>query len=195
VSPLTTQAALVCSCPHNTATPAVADEFETERLVVRDLREDELEAVFDVFTSNSTYLALTSGAHGEPGRFDLDMLQRDFAVARAMPGRHMQAIYLQESREPVGVLDWMEENPSDGKPWVGVLIVHAERQRQGIASEVLEVLATRLRARGATSVRAAVIEGNAPGRALAESLGFTPVSRTVRRLASEEELLIVERLL
>lgn len=175
--------------------PAVADQFETERLLVRELREDEIEAVFDVFASNSTYLALTSGAEGEPGRFDLDMLQRDFAVARAMPGRHMDAIYLQENGEPVGVLDWMEENPSDGAPWVGVLIVHAERHRQGIASEVFEELATRLRARGARSVRAAVIERNAAGRRLAESLGFTPVSRTVRRLASEETLVIVERLL
>lgn len=47
------------------------------------------------------------------GRFDLDMLQRDFAVARAMPGRHMAGIYLREDGDAVGVIDWMEENPSN----------------------------------------------------------------------------------
>lgn len=170
-----------------------SDTFETERLVIREPAEDDLDALFDVYASNPGYLELTEGSGGEPGRFDLEMLQRDFAVARAMPSRHLDGIYLKESGEPIGVLDWMEENPSDGKPWIGLLIVRADRHRQGIASEVFEKLAARLRDRGADSVRGAVIARNQPALALARSLQFEPVSASVRRPATEEELLVLQR--
>jgi hypothetical protein len=29
----------------------------------------------------------------------------------------------------------MEDNPSDGKPWVGLLMIRADSQRRGFASE------------------------------------------------------------
>lgn len=171
------------------------DAFETERLLVRDLVEDDLEAVFEVYASNPGYLELTSGAGGEPGLYDLEMLKRDFVVARMTPGRRMAGIFLKDSGEPVGVLDWMEEHPSDGKPWIGLLIVHADRQRLGIAAEVFEGLADRLRARRVDRVRAAVIARNDAGNALARRLRFDQVSTTTMRMTSEEEVLVFERTL
>jgi len=65
--------------------PGSGTQFETERLVIRDLREDDLEAVLPVYTSNPGYLALTEGSGGEPGRYDLDMLELDFVVAQMTP--------------------------------------------------------------------------------------------------------------
>jgi hypothetical protein len=48
--------------------PESREAFETERLVIRELREEDLEAVLPVYTSNPGYLALTEGSGGEPGR-------------------------------------------------------------------------------------------------------------------------------
>jgi hypothetical protein len=109
--------------------------FETDHLVIRELREEDLEAVLPVYTSNPAYLALTEGSGGEPGRYELDMLERDFVVAQMAPGRTMAGIFLKGADEPIGVLDWMEENPADRKPWVGLLIIRADHQRRGCASE------------------------------------------------------------
>jgi RimJ/RimL family protein N-acetyltransferase len=172
-----------------------ADAFETDRLFVRELAEDDLEAAFEIYASNPSYLELTSGAGGEPGLYDLEMLQRDFVVAQMTPGRRMAGIFLKESDEPVGVLDWMEENPSDGKPWIGLLIVHADRQRRGIAVEAFEGLAERLRQGGVDTVRAAVIARNPAGHALVRRLRFEPVATTTMRMTSEEEVLVFERAL
>jgi len=167
--------------------------FDTGRCAVRELVEDDLAQIFDVYASDPAYLELTSGASGEPGRFDLDMLGRDFAVARAMPGRHLAGVYETTSGEPVGVLDWMEENASDGKPWLGLVLVRADRRRQGIAREVVEGLLDELRGAGADSLRAAVVVRNEPGLAFARALEFEPVVTTWKRLASEEEMLVLER--
>jgi hypothetical protein len=30
----------------------------------------------------------------------------------------------------VGLTDWMDENSEDGKPWIGLLMIRADRQRQ-----------------------------------------------------------------
>lgn len=159
---------------------------------MRALTPDDLQGVLGVYVSNPDYLRLTEGSAGEPGRYDIGMLQRDVAVAQATPGRHLQGVYTRDG-EPVGVLDWLEENPADGNPWIGLLIVHARRQREGIAAEVLELLCSRLRALGASSVRAAVIARNEAGLAFARFASFEPVSATLRRMASEEEVVVMER--
>lgn len=172
-----------------------AARFETSRLVIHELAPEDLGAVFDVYATNGPYLELTSGVGGEPGHFDLEALQRDYAVAQAMPGRHMDGIYLREGDGPIGVLDWIEENPADDIPWIGLVIVHAGWQRRGIATEAVDGLGAHLRARGAERVRMAVIERNEPALALAGSLGLDQVTRTERRLVAEEKMLVFERVL
>jgi RimJ/RimL family protein N-acetyltransferase len=173
--------------------PESREAFETERLVIRELREEDLEAVLPVYTSNPGYVALTEGSGGEPGRYDIDMLRRDFVVAQMTPGRTMAGIFLKEGGESVGVLDWMEENPADGKPWLGLLIIRADRQRHGFASEALDAFVERLRARGVRTVRAAVVERDEGARAFARRLGFEPISSAALRMTSTEKVIVLER--
>jgi RimJ/RimL family protein N-acetyltransferase len=173
----------------------MANGFETERLTIRELVDDDLEQILDVYVSNPEYLELTEGSGGEPGLYDLGMLQRDFATARMSPGRVLAGLFLKPTDEAVGVLDWMDENPSDDLPWIGLLMVRADRQREGLASEAFEGLAELLRARAAQTVRAAVVERNEAGRALARKLGFEPVETRTRQMASAERVTVVERTL
>ena len=120
---------------------------ETERLVVRGVRADELGNVLAVYVSNPHYLEITEGSAGEPGRYDRQMLERDFAVAQAMPGRHLSGLFRKSDGKLVGVIDWLEDNPADGKSWVGLLMIHADRQKQGLASEAFQALAERFGAK------------------------------------------------
>lgn len=171
-----------------------ADEFETERLLIRRLRDRDLRAAYEIYTSNPTYLELTEGSRGEPGYYDMEMFKRDYIVAQLSEDRHMDGIFL-KSGEPVGLLDWITKNPSDGKPWIGLVMVLAERQREGIGSEAMEGLAQTLRAQGSKSVRAGVIERNVIGRAFAERNGFRHIATRATRMASVEAVLIMERAL
>jgi RimJ/RimL family protein N-acetyltransferase len=167
------------------------EEFETDRLVIRELDGADLEALLPVYTSNPEYLALTEGSAGDPGRYDLGMLERDYAIATTTPGRRMAGVYLKPGLEPVGVVDWLVENPSDGKPWIGLVIVHAERQRQGIGHEALAAVVDRIRERRLNEVRLAVAERNDAGLALAHSAGFTLIETRTQKLAGGEETIVV----
>jgi hypothetical protein len=112
--------------------------FETERLVVRPPEPDELQALLEVYASNPGYLALTEGSAGEPGRYDLGMLERDVTLAGLTPGRTLAGLFLRASGELAGVVDWMDENPEDRMPWIGLLMIRADRQHQGLATEAFD---------------------------------------------------------
>src|SRR5881296_1997688 len=104
--------------------------FDTDRLVIGRLVEEDLESILGVYESNPGYIALTEG---RAGAYDLQRLERDFALADTTPGRQLAGIFLKPTaeaataeaataeaahEEPVGVLDWMLENPSDSRPWL-----------------------------------------------------------------------------
>lgn len=152
-------------------------------------------AVLEAYASNSGYLELTEGSGGVPGRYDRGMLERDFTVASVIPGRHMDGIFQKHDGELVGVLDWMEANPEDGRPWIGLLLIRASRQRGGLASEAFQGFAQQLRDSGRSVMRAGVVARNAPGRAFAERLGFEVVSTKLLRMPAEEEVVVLERTL
>lgn len=100
--------------PHNLRVDNATAAFETPWLVVRPLAAEDLESALAAYVSNPQYVALTEGSAGEPGLFDLGMLQRDFAVARMTPGRHFLGLVAKTTDELIGVLDWLEQNPRTG---------------------------------------------------------------------------------
>jgi RimJ/RimL family protein N-acetyltransferase len=158
--------------------------------MIRGLAEDDLIALMPVYETNPAYLRLTEG----DGTYDLEKLQRDVAVARATPGRELAGIFLRATGEAVGVVDWMLENESDGKPWIGLLIIRADQQTTGLASEAFSGLAHHLREQGCSVVRAGVIEVNDAGRRLTHHLGFRQVGSKMMRFGSgEQTVLILER--
>jgi RimJ/RimL family protein N-acetyltransferase len=152
--------------------------FETDRLELREVSDGDCEPLLAVYEGNSDYLALTEGA----ASCDLEKLRRELAIARMTPGRHTAAIVDKQS----GVLDWLEENPSDCCPWLGLVMVRADFQRRGVAVEAVNGLASHLRAQGLGVLRVGVIDRNPAGRALVRRLGLEAAIEKRVRMASED---------
>jgi hypothetical protein len=108
-------------------------ELESERLRIREIVPDDLPALLPVYLSNPQFVAWSEGSQGEAGYYDLAMLQRDWQVAQMMPGRVMLGIYLKATGEAVGQADYLAENPDDGLPWLGLLMIAGSHQRRGRA--------------------------------------------------------------
>lgn len=149
--------------------------LETERLIIAQARPEQLPDLLPVFLSHPGYLQLAEGTAGQPGLYDISKLQRDWQVANITPGRWLAGIYVKPQQVAVGVLDFMEENPGDGLPWVGLLMVHAEHQGRGYAREALGALLERGRRRGWTVLRAGILRQNRAGLAFARRMGFREV--------------------
>ena len=86
-----------------------------------------------------------------------------------------------------------DENPNDGSPWIGLVMIHAAHQRRGLGAEAIAGLAAHGRAAGWTRLREGVIDGNAAGMALALAAGMREIERKQHRVAAgERELAVME---
>ena len=167
--------------------------FETPRLIAAEVTEDDIGELLDVHLSNQSYLDLTEGSGGVAGAYDRGMLERDLTMSAMTPGRHTCTLRLREGGTCVGLLDWIDENPNDGVPWIGLVMIHADHHRRGLAAEAIAGLAEYGRAAGWTRLREGVIEGNDAGMALALALGMREVERTPYKIAAGEcELAVME---
>ena len=167
-------------------------DLESARLRIREAAPDDLPVLLPVYLSNPAYVAQNEGSAGEPGHYDLGMLQRDWQIQR-MIGGVLLGISLKESGAAVGMAGYLPEH-ADGYPWLGSLVIHADHQRQGLGSEAYTRLAEHFRADlGWRALRLAVVEQNAPARAFWEKLGFRPIgdganSTGLRTLIMERDL-------
>ena len=156
----------------------------TARLVVADVREEDLDGLLAVALSNPAFTGHAEGSDGVPGLFDRGMLERDLAVAALDPARHPLAVRRRDDDRVVGWADVLEEHPRDRVPWIGLLELHADVQRQGYGREAALALAGWARDRGAPALRVGVDEGNDVGHAFWTSLGYVEVDRRERRVPS-----------
>jgi RimJ/RimL family protein N-acetyltransferase len=167
--------------------------FETARLAATEAAEEDIPELLDVYLSNPAYLELTEGSGGVAGAYDRGMLERDLALSALTPGRHTAVLRLRDGGGCVGVLDWMDENPNDGAPWLGLIMIHAGHQHRGLAAEAIAGLAAHGRAAGWTRLREGVVEGNDAGMALARAAGMHEVERKHHRVAAGDcELAVME---
>jgi RimJ/RimL family protein N-acetyltransferase len=167
--------------------------FATPRLTADGVTEDDIAELLDVHLSNQAYLDLTEGSGGVAGAYDRGMLERDLAMSAMTPGRHTCTLRLRDGGTCVGVLDWMDENPNDGAPWIGLVMIHTDHQGRGIGAEAIAGLAEYGRALGWTRLREGVIDGNEAGMALARAAGMREVERKRHAIAAGDcELAVME---
>lgn len=154
------------------------EEVQSARLHIHEAGAGDLPALLEVYRSNPEFVAHQEGARGEAGYFDLEMLQRDWWLARMMPGRHMLAIYDITTGAVVGMADFMEIHPENVVPWLGALVIVRDRQRQGLGSEAYAALAATFRERYHwPALRIGVGAWNTGALAFWEHLGFRRVTR------------------
>jgi RimJ/RimL family protein N-acetyltransferase len=139
---------------------------ETARLALAPVTAADLPALLPVYNSNPFFLKL---AEGKP-EVTLEDLARDFED-RGREGAHHVLLRTRDGAT-VGVVQVLEENPNDGRAWLGLLVLHAEWQRRGLAREVVEALSRWLRDNGRDELRLGVLGKNARVVAAWAALGF-----------------------
>ena len=165
--------------------------YATERLDVRGVEEADVEGVLAVYLSNPQVTAVTEGSAGEPGRYDRGMLERDLWMSKLDEARHTAGLFLRDAGTCVGVIDWLDRNPEDGSPWIGLVMVHAGHQRRGYGREAVRGLLELGRTQGWTRVRAAAMTEDAVTRGLYESVGMREIDRRSHTFAAGERSVAV----
>lgn len=157
--------------------------FATERLMVARIDEDHLDDLYAVHVSNPDYLRLTEGTSDEVGVYSKDQMLRDLQVAE-WTGRTPLGVFLREGHKLIGFLEYWEQAETDGKPWLGLLMIHRDYQRRGFGSEITKGFLRWAESRGWPEVRIGVLEENEKALAFWRSLGFEPYAVKEKRMPS-----------
>ncbi len=140
----------------------------TDRLLLREVDSGDLQDLHRVFASNPDFLQLRE----EIASYDLASVARYWEVASFDPGRHVLLVVHKNTGIAIGLLDFVDQSPTDGKPWIGLVMIHQGHQRHGFGTEAVHAVTDLIGSRGHRKLRMAVIEDNEQGLAFARHLGF-----------------------
>src|SRR5688500_20033467 len=110
---------------------------EYHRHVVTTEDTDYNDALLAVRLSNPDRVMYTEGSAGQPGRYDRQMLERDLSIAEADPAREALTVRRLDDGTVIGLIDVLREHSEDHLPWLGMVEVHADDQRQGFGRELI----------------------------------------------------------
>ncbi|WP_251555178.1 GNAT family N-acetyltransferase [Neobacillus muris] len=133
-----------------------------------EIRKETLYIALEIVNSNQAYNVLENG---KPVRNLTDM-EQEFLN----PKTESKFIKLDDTY--IGVLDYLEENPKDRFPWLGLLMIHADYQGFGFGEQAYALFEKELVKRGLHTVRIGVIKENQKAKQFWKKIGFTYYTTT-----------------
>lgn len=107
--------------------------------------------------------------------FDLADAERYLAVEAGRANGHCLALVERATGSVMGSASLVVPNPADGVPWIGLLIIRADRQNRGLGREAAVALERTLARDGWPEVRLAVLAANPRARRFWERLGYRQI--------------------
>lgn len=132
------------------------------------ISEENLYIVKEMIRSNHDYNMLENG---KPDRTEDEI--------RAEVFREETESYLIKADETyIGCLDFMPENKKDGKPWLGLLMIHGDYQGYGYGTSAYYEFEQSLIERKVSLLRLGILDQNGKAIRFWERNGFTAYRKT-----------------
>ncbi len=103
-----------------------------------------------------------------------EALGRVLAIEQARSTARWLCIVERRSGRIVGMASLQVPNPSDGVPWIGLLVLHRDAQGRGLGTETVRAIEARLRRLGWFDIRLCVHRANAGALRFWARLGYRP---------------------
>ncbi|MET3292722.1 GNAT family N-acetyltransferase [Brevibacillus fluminis] len=129
---------------------------QSARLRYSPLHESDFPALLKIYNSNPDFMEMSEGSR----TVTIETVEKDDLETRSLPFSHCIGIWEQAGDRLVGLMHFTLQNPSDKNPWLGLLMIHREKQQHGFAREALSVLHDWLRENEHTTLHLAVLEQN-----------------------------------
>jgi ribosomal protein S18 acetylase RimI-like enzyme len=137
-------------------------ESRKTMFIFEKIKPETLPFVVEIVNSNSDYNSLENGN-----------LKRTVSEVESEFLNPETESYLIKNKEvPIGVLDYLHQNPKDGFPWIGLLMVHAKFQSQGIGSRIYYEFEKKFLESKYNHVRLGVLQDNRKAISFWTGMGF-----------------------
>ena len=146
-------------------------ELETDRLLLHPLAPGDEARLQRVFEACADHFAVLMNQPLAP-----DAAAAELASCAATPGRAVAILTRVDTGEDVGALGWWRGNPQPDRALLGMLMIHPEHRRQGLAREALDALEVWLRGQGIVALRTAFQRRRLAVHPIVRALGFREMS-------------------
>ena len=150
---------------------AAPPELETDRLLLHPLAAGDEARLQRVFEACADHFAVLMNQPLAP-----DAAAAELASCAATPGRTVAVLTRVDTGEDVGALGWWRGNPQPDRALLGMLMIHPEHRRQGLAREALDALEVWLRGQGIVALRTAFQRRRLAVHPIVRALGFREMS-------------------
>lgn len=147
-----------------------------------------------LYASNRAFHTL-SGDFADPDDIRPEQVAEALAEELAHPDGEVLLARVEERLVGIVVTLARHPDPDDPDPWIGLLMVDAARQGQGLGRRIAEAVEARFRAAGRSGVRLAVLDANPEGLAFWTALGYEVVGHRADRRHGRPCAVLRKRLL
>lgn len=147
----------------------------SSRLVYSPVVESDFAELLHVYNSNPDYMEYTYGQR----TVTIEIVEQDLADNLAFAGSYNYCLRETSSHSLIGIAQFILNNPRDGHPWLGLIMIDSRSQGKGYAREFLDCLIAWYRENGYTSLHLAVLEKNQAVVPFYEAYGFATYEERV----------------
>jgi RimJ/RimL family protein N-acetyltransferase len=134
-----------------------------QTIIFEEITDKKLTIVQEIVHSNNSYNLLENGRETRT----TEELREEFLNSKT------KSMFIKLDNSYIGVIDYLDENPKDGFPWLGLLMIHKDQQGKGYAKQAYAKYECELLHTGKSAVRLGVLKGNSKAKQFWESVGFT----------------------
>ncbi|WP_055586544.1 GNAT family N-acetyltransferase [Streptacidiphilus griseoplanus] len=146
-------------------------------------RSPVLAELTGLYAGNAAYHRLSGEFGPRPEAVPPGQVAAALREETAMPGAEVLLARPEPDGPLAGLAALLAEHPRDGHPWIGLLMVTAALHRTGYGRALAHAVEDRLRCRGRSTVRLAVLENNPAAAAFWTALGYREIDRRRDRQA------------
>ena len=139
---------------------------------------EEIAEVVGLYASNPEYCR--AAGEYDPARVPADRVEADLREEADTEGSEV-LLARDEQDRIVGLLCLLDRHPTDGLPWIGLLLVHGRLHRLSLGRRLAALVEERFRQEGRDGLRLAVLENNPAALAFWSSLGWQEIDRRTDR--------------
>lgn len=124
---------------------------------------ETLYIALEIVNSNSEYNQIENGFE----KRSMEDIEKEFLNSKT------ESLLIKADDTYIGIMDYLDENPQDGYPWLGLLMIHHDYQSYGYGRSAYERFEKELKRKNVTSIRLGVLEKNEKAHRFWQSLGFS----------------------
>ncbi|WP_191561984.1 GNAT family N-acetyltransferase [Metabacillus idriensis] len=136
-------------------------------MITLEFRQDRhLPIELEIMNSNPEFNQISNGKT----HLNQEDLDKERQEGKAV---HAKRYVIKEHEQYIGIIEYCPLNPNDGKPWIGLFVMHKDFQGKGLAKLAYENAEAHLAAEGFKEIRLGVLTNNDRGIKFWERMGYT----------------------